>query len=311
MGEYIGLPEVLVEQTETYDAQGGGFTTVEKWAGLQAQLKQRQSDMAGAGYNTKYSKRAGVNELEISVPQPERNPDGSSNEKVTDDWSISTQFAEAEIWADEGLRRYIHDKKITNPDPPAGPAGWDAVDAAISTYKSTINDNLRHFYKPEKNPDGTHIVDSSRTGPTPLENFNPRLHNNLPILGEPELGFVTAVYLHILQGVDHTRVARCTLTRKRTVNAKSALRFKVTNVNEAWVPPLFYTQFEVPTHIQNLLPTVPDPVTAPPPVNTRWAWALTVHESETTTNATTVTERIEWTFAPVRIYTFTIYPIIP
>jgi hypothetical protein len=93
------------------------------------------------------------------MPEPDRNPDGSTDEKISDDWQISTQFVDIEVWADEGLRKYLFNNAI-----PQGTPSMTIVDGAISTYRATVEDHLKQFYK----PDGT--VDKTKTGPTPIAN---------------------------------------------------------------------------------------------------------------------------------------------
>jgi hypothetical protein len=249
-----------------------------------------------AGHPTNWVQREGVFELDVTTPQPERNPDGTTDpDNVVDDWSISTQFVESKVWSDDYLRVYIKDNSIsTLPDPVA----MADVDGIISTYKATIDDNLKKFYK----ADGT--IDSTRTGPTPLVNFKPMYANNTPVTDANELQFLKDLYDHIVKGSDKVRAARTTLVRRRTVSYSSALRYKVENVNVAWIPSKLYADFAVPGTIQTLLPTVP--AEAPPP-RTKWAWALNSQSSETSGTGIRVVERLEWVFGPVREYTYKIY----
>jgi len=294
---YNGATLVLVETREDFTPEQG-FVVVERYSGTDVALQLKARDVQLAGYVTRWTKTEGVTSLEVVIPEPGRNPDGTADEQVSDDWQIDTQFTQVEVWADEGLRKYLFDNAI-----PQGAPNMTVVDAAISTYRATIDDHLQKFYK----PDGTR--DTARSGPTPKQNFKPKYHDGCAITETAELNFLTVFYDQIVKGVDKSRAARVSLSRRRTIKADSAQRFVVTNVNEAWTPAAFYAEFDVPGPIQDLLPSAPTANDTPP--GTTWAWALFAQEAQTSGTGLRVQERLEWIFAPVRNFTFTIHTTPP
>lgn len=293
MSIYTGDQKVHVETREDFSNENG-FVTVKTYRGTEEQLRTQQQADAALGYATRWVQREGVFELETTIMEPDRNPDGSTGDKPpVDDWQIATSYAQAPVWGDDYLRVYIKENNIPEPDID----NLDAADAVISTYKATCEDNKKKYYK----TDGT--VDETRPGPTPKENFKPLYRNNDPITDATELAFLKDFYDQtVIKGSDKVNVARITLTRRRIMGWKHALRYKATGVNVAWEPDFFYTTFNVPGHITALLPalsSLPDP-----PKLTKWGWTLTAQSLETSGTAIRVQERLEWVFAPLRVYTF-------
>jgi hypothetical protein len=284
----------LIEERQNFDP-AKGYSTQLEYGGEYGHLRAFKAAKEAEGWLTSWSRRDGIPTLVITSADPTgdpTSPPGGELDVAYDDWSIETEWAEIDLWADEKLRAWIIG---------AGFATSATAEIVLSAYRSTITEHANHFY----DASGAKVAGSS--GPTPLENFVPKNAAGTNYEGG-ELNFLKDLYAQIIGGSNKSRVARIVLRRRRRLKASSALRYSTDAGQRAWETPNLIAAFGIPPGLAAKLPETPN--AANTPVGTRWAWALQAQTAESQGSSVRILEQLAWVFAPCRIFTFEFNPPI-
>jgi hypothetical protein len=293
---YNGAKIVPVEYTETFSPESG-VTQSQRWVGTETEIKAKATELSGLGWQVSRTQNEGINELTASLASVTITP---GVDVPVDEWNLTMQYAEIDVWADENLRKYIHDNGlIQGSSGPVVDPSPELVEAAITTYRSTIEDHLKNYYSE------THVKVAERPGPTPLINTQFKYHDGSVIPESPELTFVQTFYGQLASGATKSESSRVVMRLTRTMIGATTHWVPAGAGQVAWVRSELISVFGIPVYMSRVMPPVP-PASATPP-GTRWAWALRGFDSTPSASAgapTRIVERWEWVFAPCRVFTF-------
>jgi hypothetical protein len=281
-----GSPLCLTSDELLFDP-GTGYTRVQQFRGAEAQVTAKQQELAALGWRTRITYSGDGVSLDASTPELTDPGDGGTTITGSEDvWDFTTEIIDASIWASPMLHRWV--KTVFS---------YTDLQARqlLIVWRATIDQNLKVKYGPPPTFDILKDTDgiTKLPGPTAYENFNPRDKNGQLIPIGPERTMLADLYQWISANQASNLTSLVSIQRRRQVPVESTIRFTTDAIQKVWLPPQFIIDFNIPSHIQRLLPPVPDVF---PFTTARWGYRLRRHDASASTANNRVTEIVEWAF---------------